>query len=88
MAASDSFSLALNQVISDLNRLSSNFKHLIFFVGAWYSLRFSVKLGTCVLSWICDVKNICLKKNSVKQYGSWAIVTGTADNSICVSLHC
>jgi len=76
MAASDSFNLFINQVASDWQNFGNNVKGLLALVGAWYTLRLTVHLGSHTIKLIRDSRLLWKKTNFVKKYGSWAIVTG------------
>ena len=76
MATSDSFSLFLNQIASDWQNFNGNVKGILALIGAWYTLRLIVRVGTNTIQLLRDSVLLWKRQNFVKKYGSWAIVTG------------
>ena len=88
MAASDSFSLILNQALNDLNYYKENIKHILILVGTWYTLHFSVRFGSSFIKWIYNIKQLCVNRNLVKCYGNWAVITGMYMTFLKLSFIC
>ena len=78
MAASDSFNLFLNQIGSELQNFTNHVKGILALVGAWYTLRLTINLGSSTYKLVKNSKSIWKNTNFVKKYGSWAIITGIA----------
>nr|XP_002130269.1 inactive hydroxysteroid dehydrogenase-like protein 1 [Ciona intestinalis] len=76
MAAVDSVKLLVNQMTSDLQNYSSFAWNLLSVIGAWYTLKYSVKFCCWFISCCKCAHKYWRKRNFVKEYGRWAVVTG------------
>ncbi|CAK8697599.1 inactive hydroxysteroid dehydrogenase-like protein 1 [Clavelina lepadiformis] len=71
----DSFFFLLKQISHDLNYISTNTTNVLALIGAWYTFRLSVKVGSWfVTSAKCVTSSF--RRNYIKSYGQWAVVTG------------
>lgn len=76
MATVDSFLLLLNQASSDIRQFKITVTNVLIAVGAWYTLRLTVKLGSIVFHSGKYLSLYLRKTNLVRVYGEWAVVTG------------
>lgn len=72
----DSFSLLLHQFVQDGENCMSRWTKILAFVGAYYTLRLSLKKTYQLLQFVIQLRKKLSSKNFVKEYGRWAIITG------------
>lgn len=75
-AVVDSFSILFSQVVQDSAECMTKWTKILAFVGACYTLRLTLKKSFNFLHWLVQLKAKFSKKNFIKEYGRWAVITG------------
>ena len=75
----DSFEMLIKGTSEVMSQQWSSFVDVVTIIGAWYTFRFTVDVGYYTIIHIKQA--LCRPRNFVKDYGRWAVVTGTVQKS-------
>nr|CAB3254379.1 inactive hydroxysteroid dehydrogenase-like protein 1 [Phallusia mammillata] len=76
MALVDSVEMLLEQISADVKTIEANITNVLILVGAWYTFRITVRFGAFAVDCLKCCGRAMKRRNFVREYGRWAIVTG------------